>query len=108
MGGGVVINPLVVIGDNCEILHGVTIGNNTQKDRRALAKIGNNVSICAGAKIIGGVTIGDNVIIGANAVVTHDIPSNSIAGGIPAIVLKSGINPVIINPLVKHNENGEE
>ena len=51
-------------------------------------KIGNNVWIGAGAKILAGVEIGDNVIIGANAVVTKSIPSNSIAVGIPARVIK--------------------
>ena len=48
--------------------------------------IGNNVDIGAGAKLIGRITIGDNVIIGANAVVTKSVPPNSIASGIPAVV----------------------
>lgn len=49
--------------------------------------IGNNVLLFAGAKIIGNVKIGDNVVIGVNAVVTHDIPDNAVAVGIPAKVL---------------------
>ena len=50
--------------------------------------IGNNVIIYAGAKIIGDVHVGDNAIIGANAVVTKDVPPNAIVGGIPAKVIK--------------------
>ena len=51
-------------------------------------KIGENVWICDKVTILGGVTIGDNVIIGADSIVTHDIPSNSIAAGIPAKIIK--------------------
>jgi serine O-acetyltransferase len=48
--------------------------------------IGNNVDIGAGAKVLGNITIGDNVLIGANAVVLKDIPTNSIAVGVPAVI----------------------
>ena len=72
------------IGSNCKILQQVTVGYNGDK----CPIIGNNVLICAGAKVIGGVTIGDNCIIGANAVVVKDVPSGSIVGGIPAKVIK--------------------
>jgi acetyltransferase-like isoleucine patch superfamily enzyme len=51
-------------------------------------KIGNNVWIGDKATILGGVTIGDNVIIGANSVVTHDVPSNCVAAGNPAKIIK--------------------
>lgn len=72
------------IGDNCFINQQVTIG--FEGDKSPI--IGNNVRICAGAKVIGGVTIGDNAIIGANAVVVKDIPAGEIWGGVPAIFLK--------------------
>ncbi len=52
------------------------------------AKIGKNVTICTGARIIGDLTIGDNVIIGAGSVVVKDIPSNVIVAGVPAKVIK--------------------
>lgn len=52
-----------------------------------IPRIGNNVILSSGAKIIGGITIGNNVTIGANAVVTKDVPDNSIAVGIPAKVI---------------------
>ena len=48
--------------------------------------IGNNVMIGAGAVILGNITIGDNSIIGANAVVTHNVPENSLAVGVPAVI----------------------
>lgn len=74
------------IGCNCKIYQQVTIGYNHQLEAPI---IGNNVEVCCGAKIIGGVHIGDNVIVGANSVVVHDIPSNSIVAGIPAKVIRS-------------------
>lgn len=73
------------IGENCWINQQVTIG---YSDAVNSPYIGNNVNIKAGAKVIGGVTIGDDVVIGANAVVVNDIPSHSIVVGIPAKVIK--------------------
>lgn len=72
------------IGENCKIYQEVTIGYNDN----SFPTIGNNVTICAGAKVIGGVTIGDDVIVGANAVVVKDIPSHSIVVGVPAKIIK--------------------
>lgn len=74
----------VKIGEGCTIYHEVTIGQNLD----VFPQIGDNVIIYAGAKIIGGVTVGDNAIIGANAVVTSDVPENAIVAGIPAKVVK--------------------
>ncbi|MHB8131764.1 MAG: hypothetical protein ACYDEX_22545, partial [Mobilitalea sp.] len=67
------------------------------KSRYEVATIGNNVTISSGAKIIGKIEIGDGAIIGANAVVTKDIPNNAIAAGIPAIILSYIENPILIN-----------
>ena len=50
--------------------------------------IGDNVEICCGAKIVGGVHIGNNVIIGAQALVVKDVPDNAVVGGVPAKILK--------------------
>lgn len=81
--GGIVISGYTVFGDNCRIRTGVVIG--LKKSSHPCApRFGNNVDIGAGAKVLGDITIGDNVFIGANAVVTCDVPSNSIAVGIPA------------------------
>lgn len=83
-GLGVVIHPKSVIGDNVKILQGVTIGGRIGPQ---LPIIGNNVQIGAGAKILGGVRIGDNAKIGANAVVLIDIPDNCTAVGVPAKII---------------------
>lgn len=88
MGGGLVIHANAVIGENCEIMQGVTIGNNALKSREEVAVIGNNVTLCAGSKVIGHVTVGDNVVVGANSVVVKDIPKNAIVGGIPAKIIR--------------------
>lgn len=76
----IVIGRYVEIGYNCKIYHDVTIGQNLNR----FPKIGDNVIIYTGAKVIGGVTVGNNAIIGANAVVTSDVPENAIVAGIPA------------------------
>lgn len=74
------------IGKSCKIYQQVTIGYNHQLEAPIL---GNNVEVCCGAKIIGGVHIGDNVLIGANSVVINDIPSNCVVAGIPAKIIRS-------------------
>lgn len=78
------------MGDNCQIWHNVTIGRAHNKGRRP--RIGNNVKICAGAVVIGDIEIGDNVVIGANAVVTKSIPANCVVCGNPARIIKKDGN----------------
>lgn len=76
------------IGRNCTILPGVVIGNKNLECDGKFVTIGDNCYIGLGAKIFGEVKIGNNVIIGANAVVTKDVPDNAVVGGIPARVIK--------------------
>ena len=83
--GGIIISGYAKFGDNCRIRSGVCVGLSRIEDPCAPV-IGNNVDIGIGAKLLGRITIGDNVLIGANAVVTRSIPPNSIAVGIPAVV----------------------
>lgn len=86
---GVFISANARIGKNCVIFHQVTIGSNTLPDSngKGAPQIGNNVYIGCGAKIIGNVTIGDNVRIGANCVVTKDIPANcTVVSASPRII----------------------
>ena len=79
--GGIIFHPSVRIGENCTLYHGVTIGD--RGGAGGAAQIGDNVLLGAGAKVIGPVVIGDNCIIGANAVVTKDMPANTVAVGSP-------------------------
>ena len=81
---GVVINGQVIGGENVLIEHQVTIG----AERRQSPRIGNNVFIGAGAKIIGQITIGDHSRVGANAVVLDDVPAYATVAGIPARVVR--------------------
>ena len=76
-----VFGETAIIGDNCIILNDVVIGaykvNQGQVDGRRQPKIGNNVTICSGARILGSITIGDNVFIGTGVIICHDVPSDS-------------------------------
>lgn len=81
--GGIIFHPTVQIGDNCTLYHGVTIGD--RGGSGGAAKIGNDVMIGAGAKVIGEIVIGDRCIIGANAVVTKDMPPDTVAIGSPCL-----------------------
>jgi serine O-acetyltransferase len=83
--GGIIISGYASFGEGCRIRNGVVVGLRHVEDKRAPA-IGNNVDIGAGAKLLGPIRIGDNVQIGANAVVLCDVPDNSIAVGVPAVV----------------------
>ncbi len=73
------------VGENCWINQQVTVGYNGQDNPPI---IGNNVMITCGAKVLGPVTVGDNAIIGANAVVIHDVEPGAVMGGVPAKRLK--------------------
>ncbi len=88
--GGIVIHGHVEIGDGCIIRQGVTLGNRNLDDPFAAPKLGVGVNVGAGAKILGGVSIGDHAVIGANAVVLNDVPANELAVGIPAKTRSNG------------------
>lgn len=85
--GTIVINEGAKIGNNCTILQGVTLGSNNFKGRYKAPVLGDNVYVGAGAKIVGPVIIGNNVTIGANAVVTKNIPDNTVVAGCPANII---------------------
>jgi serine O-acetyltransferase len=85
-GMGVVIGETAEIGDDVLMYHGVTLGGRSMEHGKRHPTIGNNVTIGAGARILGPVTIGDRVQIGANSVVVKDIPAGAVATGVPAKV----------------------
>jgi serine O-acetyltransferase len=82
--GGVIIGEGVTIGRNCDIYQGVTLGYNGAGEDDAYPTLGDRVMVAAGAKVIGRLTIGSDVLIGANAVVTRSLPDRAVATGVPA------------------------
>jgi serine O-acetyltransferase len=82
---GVVIHEDAVVGDDCMIMQQVTIGMIGDDE---VPVLGNNIYVGAGAKIIGKVIVGDGARIGANAVVTHDVPAGWTAVGVPARLIE--------------------
>lgn len=82
----IVIDGSSVIGEHCTIMQGVTIGSKRGK-KGGSPIIGDFVVICSGAQIIGNVKVGNNVMIGANALVINDIPDKAVVGGNPAKIL---------------------
>ncbi len=83
--GGIVVSGYARFGDNCRIRNGVVVGLKNV-DEPCAPTVGDNVDIGSGAKLLGNIKIGNNVVIGANAVVITDVPDDSIAVGVPAVV----------------------
>lgn len=83
---GIIVNPYSKIGLNCIIYHQVTIGDDG-KDYENAPTIGDNVTIGAGAKVLGKIKIGDNVKIGAGCIVVEDIPDNATVVSPKAIII---------------------
>ena len=90
MGVGVVVHARSVIGKNCLLGQNITIGG--KSGWYEVPIIGDNVHISAGARILGPVKVGNNVIIGANAVVIKDVPDNCIVAGVPAKVIRDKVS----------------
>ncbi|HTN36150.1 MAG TPA: hypothetical protein VL053_03695 [Arachidicoccus sp.] len=88
-GLGVVIHFRTLIGDDVHIDQNVTIGGTSKKIE--VPVLGSHIYVGAGAKILGPVKIGNNVVIGANSVVVKDVPDNSLVVGVPGRIIKSGI-----------------
>ena len=80
-----IINMAESLGDYCWLKPGVVIGESLPGSRTP--RIGHHVNFGTGCKVLGDITIGNNVIIGANAVVTHDVPDNCIVAGVPARII---------------------
>jgi serine O-acetyltransferase len=85
-GMGVVIGETAEIGDDVLMYHGVTLGGRSMEHVKRHPTIGSNVTIGAGARILGPVYVGDRVQIGANSVVVKDIPAGAVATGVPATI----------------------
>ena len=83
-GMGVVIGETAEVGDDVLLFHGVTLGGRSMRPGKRHPTLGDNVTVGAGAKILGPVSIGSGVQVGANAVVITDVPTDHLAVGIPA------------------------
>ncbi len=87
-GSGVVIGETAIVGDNCTLYQGVTLGGTGKESGKRHPTLGDNVMVGAGAKLLGNFTVGSNSKIAAGAVVLGDVPENSTAVGIPAKVVR--------------------
>jgi serine O-acetyltransferase len=87
-GVGLVVGGYTVIGEDCTLLHGVTLGE-ARFDELDYPRVGNRVTISAGALVLGGVTVGDDATIAAGAVVLADVPAGATVAGVPARVLRT-------------------
>ena len=85
-GMGIVIGETSIIGDDCTIYHGVTLGGTGKEKKKRHPTLKNNIIVGCGAKVLGNIVISDNVKIGANSVVLKDVPKNSTVVGIPGVV----------------------
>lgn len=86
---GIVIHGGTVIGDDCIIRQGVTLGNRSLEDPAGAPVLGKGVNVGAGAKILGRVRVGAGARIGANAVVLEDVPAGALAVGVPARIVEA-------------------
>ncbi len=87
-GNGVIIGETTIIGDNCTLYQGVTLGGTGKEQGKRHPTLGNNVMVSAGAKVLGSFTIGDNSKIGAGSVVLAEVPPNSTVVGVPGRMVK--------------------
>ncbi|MCL9809064.1 serine O-acetyltransferase [Flavobacterium luminosum] len=83
--GGIILNAKTIIGDNCNISQGVTIGVSGLGEKRGVPRIGNNVYIGANAVLAGNIIVEDNVLIAACSLVNTNVTANGVMLGVPAI-----------------------
>ena len=88
-GMGVVIGETTIIGDDCTLYHGVTLGGTSWSAGKRHPTLGNDVVVGAGAKILGPIDIGDDSRVGSNAVVLKDVPAGATVVGIPGRIINS-------------------
>lgn len=96
--GGIVIHGDAIIGENCNLSQGITIGVLNRGKKAGVPRIGNRVFIGPGAVILGGIAIGNDALIGTNAIVTFDVPDRSVvASPTASIVSDQGSSSYIMN-----------
>jgi serine O-acetyltransferase len=96
--GGIVVNYLAVIGEDCNINHDVTIGVTYGGRHEGAPRIGDRVFLGPGAKVVGGIQLGNDVAVGANCVVTTSVPDDAVVVGIPGkVVSQKGSGAYVVN-----------
>ena len=85
-GWGITVNSQAILGDECVLFKGCTIGSIRSGKRKGVPRLGNHVVVGCNAFVCGGITIGDDVLIAANAFVDFDVPSNSLVIGNPGVI----------------------
>ena len=85
-GMGVVIGETAEVGEDVVLFHGVTLGGRSMRRGKRHPTVGDRVTIGAGAKILGAVNLGDDVQVGANAVVAKDVPAGAVVVGVPGVI----------------------
>ncbi|MGN6620911.1 MAG: serine O-acetyltransferase [Sphingomonas sp.] len=101
--GGVMVNGDAIIGANCNITHGSMLGQLNRGARAGSPVVGDDVFLAAGCKVIGHIRIGDRAAVGANAVVTKDVPDDGVVGGIPAKLISTAGSQGYINRRVERD-----
>ena len=87
--GGIILNANTVIGADCNISQGVTIGVSGRGEKRGVPVIGDRVYMGANATIVGKITVGDDSVIGGNSLVVESVPEKSTVVGVPAVVINT-------------------
>ncbi|MEJ2409317.1 MAG: DapH/DapD/GlmU-related protein [Novosphingobium sp.] len=98
--GGIYVNGDTIIGANANLTHGTMLGQANRGARAGSPSLGDRVFIGAGAKIIGRIHLGNDCAVGANAVVTKDVPEMGVVGGIPAKLISQAGSGGYVNKLV--------
>jgi serine O-acetyltransferase len=98
-GMGVVIGETAIVGDDVTMYQGVTLGGTGKEQGKRHPTVASNVTIGAGAKVLGNITVGENCRIGAGSVVLQDVPDNSTVVGVPGhVIFRNGKRVVITDP----------
>lgn len=106
--GGIIVGDGVKIGETCNISQGMTIGYAGRGEKWGCPTIGDRVYIAPGAVVAGRITVGNDAVIGANAVVTKDVPESAVVGGVPAKILSmEGSGEFIFGKLKPANKDAE-
>ena len=105
-GVGVVIGGTAIIGDDCLIYQGVTLGMTGKHGGKRHPTVGSNVMLGAGSIVLGDISVGDGALVGAGSVVVHDVPANTTVVGNPARVVRTRACPLVDDVVCVTDERG--